>query len=69
MGFFFLCVFAGLSPTVLLLYWARLAPVVQSPSALSKRVDTGPTRTQIDPACAQTMSCLPGACLRQAELF
>ena len=52
---------------VLLLYWIRLSPVVLSPSVLSKGVETGPTETQIGPACAQTMPRLPGACLRQAE--
>ena len=52
---------------VLLLYWIRLSPVVLSPSVLSKGVETGPTGTQIGPACAQAMPRLPGACLRQAE--
>ena len=55
MGFFFFC-FAGLPPAVL------------GPNVLSKEVETGPTGTQIGPACAQTMSHLPG-CLRQTELF
>ena len=52
---------------VLLLYWAGLSPAVLGPSILSKGVETGSTGTQIGPACAQTMSCLPGACLRQAK--
>ena len=39
------------------------------PSFLDKGVRTGPTATQFGPACAQTMSCLLGACLQQAELF
>ena len=34
---------------------------------LSKGVETGQTATQFGPACAQTMSRLPGARLRQAE--
>ena len=49
---------------VLLLYWAGLLPMVLGTSVLSKGVETGPTGTQIGPACAQTMSRLPG-CLRQ----
>ena len=36
---------------------------------MSKGVETGPTVTQLGPACAQTMPRLPGICLRQAELF
>ena len=64
----FLC-FAGLPPAVQLLYWARLPPVILDLSVLSKGVETGPTRTQIGPACAQIMPCLLGACLQQVELF
>ena len=67
-GGLFLCS-TGLPPAILLLYWVGLPPAVLSPSVLSKGVEISPTRTQIDPACAQIMSCLPGACLRQAELF
>ena len=55
-GGLFLC-FAGLPPTVL------------GSSVLSKGIETGPTGTQIDPACVQTMPRLPRACLRHAELF
>ena len=66
--FFFLCSI-GLPPAVLLLYWADLPPAVIDPSVLSKGVETGPTRTQLGPACAQIIPRLPGACLRQAELF
>ena len=65
-GFF--C-FTGLPLAVLLLYWAGLPPAVLGPSVLSKRVETGPTGTQIGLACAQTIPCLPRTCLRQAELF
>ena len=54
---------------VLLLYWARLPLAILSPSVLSKEVEIGPTGTQIGPVCAQTMPCLPRACLRQIELF
>ena len=64
----FLC-FAGLPPAVQLLYWSKLPPAVLDPSVLSKGVETGPTGTQIGPACAQIMPCLLGACLQQAELF
>ena len=64
----FLC-FAGLPPTVLLLYWAGLPPAVRDLSVLSKGVETDPTGTQIGSACAQIMPCLPGACLWQARLF
>ena len=39
------------------------------PSFLDKGVTTGPTTTQFDPACAQTMPGLPGTCLRQVKLF
>ena len=54
------------------LFWlnqARLLPVVLGPNILSKGVETGPTATQFGSACAQTMPCLPGAHLQQAELF
>ena len=72
-GLFFLC-FAGLPPTVLLLYWVGLYWVglpsaVLGPSVLSKGVETGLTGTQIGPACAQIMPRLPGAYLWQVELF
>ena len=49
------------------LYQAGLPPAVLGPNILSKRVETDPTATQFDPACAQTMPCLPGARLRWAE--
>ena len=65
---FFLC-FAGLPPAVLLLYWAGLPSAILGPSVLSKGVEIGPIGTQIGPACAQIMPRLPGACLRQVELF
>ena len=53
--------------TFLWLKWVGLPPAVLSPSILSKGVETGPTATQFSPTCAQTMSRLPGARLRQAE--
>ena len=53
------------SGTIIVLSWA--APAVLGPNILSKGVDTGLTATQFGPACVQTMSCLPGARLRQAE--
>ena len=40
-----------------------------SPSILSKGVETSPAAAQLELACAQTMPCLPGVCLWQAELF
>ena len=43
--------------------------MVLGPNILSKGVETDPIATQFGPACAQTMPHLPGACLRQAELF
>ena len=46
-----------------------LPPVVLGPNILSKGVETDPTATQFGLACAQTMPRLPGARLRQAELF
>ena len=49
------------------LKWAGLPPAVLGPSILSKGVETGPTATQFGPACAQSMSRLPGARLWQAE--
>ena len=63
LGYFF---FEALSSY---LWWAFLSfaglpPTVLDPSVLSKRVETSPTGTLIDPACAQTMPRLPGACLR-----
>ena len=51
--------------TIIVLGWA--APAVLGPNILSKGVETGPTATQFGSACAQTMSRLPGARLRQAE--
>ena len=54
------------------LFWlsrAGLPPMLLGPNILSKGVKTGPTTTQFGPACAQTMSCLPGTCLRQVELL
>ena len=54
------------------LFWlnqAGLPPTVLGPNILSKGAETGPTVTQFDPAFAQTMPRLPGACLRRAELF
>ena len=47
--------------------WAGLSLAVLGPSILSKEVETGPTATQFGPACTQTMSRLPGACLRRAK--
>ena len=58
----FFC-FAGLPHAVLLLYWAELFPTVLGPSVLNKRVETGPTETQIGSACAQIRLRLSGACL------
>ena len=49
------------------LKWARLSPAVLGLSILSQGVETGPTATQFGLACAQTISRLPGACLRWAE--
>ena len=49
------------------LKWAELPPAVLGPSILSKGVKTGPTATKFGPACAQTMSRLPGARLRGVE--
>ena len=46
-----------------------LLPTALGPSFLDKGVGTGPTTTQFGPVCAQTMPCLLGICLRQAELF
>ena len=51
--------------TIIVLGWA--APAVLGPNILSKGVETGPTATQFGLACAQTMSRLPGARLRQTE--
>ena len=54
------------------LFWlsrAGLPPMLLGPNILSKGVKTSPTTTQFGPACAQTMSCLPGTRLRQAELL
>ena len=54
---------------LLWLKWAGLPPAVLGPSILSKGVETGPTATQFDSVCAQTMPRLPGACLWRVELF
>ena len=51
------------------LKWAGLPAVVLGPNILSMGVETGPTATQFDPACVQTMPRLLGAHLRWAELF
>ena len=67
-GFFVFC-WAASCGTIIVLGWVASPPAVLDPNVLSKGVETGPTRTQIGPTCAQTMPCLPGACLRQAELF
>ena len=40
-------------------YWVRLPPAVLGPSILSKGVETGPTVTYFDLACAQTTPLLP----------
>ena len=39
--------------------WAGLPAAVVGPSILSKEVETGPTGTQLGPACAQTLSPSP----------
>ena len=39
--------------------WAGLPAAVVGPSILSKEVETGPTGTQLRPACAQTLSPSP----------
>ena len=46
-----------------------LLPNALDSSFLDKEAEIGPTATQFGPACAQTMPCLLGACLQQAELF
>ena len=46
-----------------------LLPAALGSSFLDKGVGTGPDTTQFSPAFAQTMPGLPGACLRQVELF
>jgi len=46
-----------------------LLPVALGPSFLDKGVGTGPTATQVGPACAQIKLGLPRTCLRQTELF
>ena len=43
--------------------------MVLGSNILSKGVETGPTATQFDPACMQTVPRLPGARLQWAELF
>ena len=53
--------------TFLRLKWAGLPPALLGPSILSKGVEIGPTATQFGPACVQTMSRLPKACLRRVE--
>ena len=57
------------SKVVGLAYSVGLLPVALGPSFLDKGVRTGPIATQFGPACVQTMPCLPGTYLRQAELF
>ena len=57
-----------------LMWWAFLCSLglpstVLGLSVLIKGVETGPTETQLDPACVQTIPRLPGACLRQVGLF
>ena len=49
------------------LKWAGLPPAVLGSSILSKGVETGPTATQFGPACAQTISRLPGTRLWRAK--
>ena len=49
--------------------WAGLPSAVIGLSILGKGVETSPAAAQLGLACAQTMSRLPGVCLRQAELF
>ena len=49
------------------LKWVGLPLAVLGLSILSKGVQTGPTATQFGPACAQTISRLPGAHLRRAK--
>ena len=49
------------------LKWVGLPLAVLGPSILSKGVETGPTATQLGPACAQTMPHLPGARLWGAK--
>ena len=51
------------------LKWAGLPPAIWGSSVLSMGVETSPIRTQLGPACAQTMPRLPGTRLRQAKLF
>ena len=46
-----------------------LLPAALGPSFLDKGVGTGLATIQVGPACAQTRPGLPGAYLRQAELF
>ena len=67
-GLFFLCS-TGLPLVVLLLYWVVLSLAVLGSSVLNKGVETSPTKTQLGPACAQTIHCLTKACLQQAKLF
>ena len=43
--------------------------MVLGPNILSKGVEIGPTTTQFDLACAQTIPRLPRAHLRQAEFY
>ena len=67
----FISILLNLSLTLwwafLLLKWAELPPTVLGPSILNKGVETGPTTIQFGPACAQTMSRLPGARLWRAK--
>ena len=52
-----------------IMHWAGLPSTVMGPSILGKGVETNPAVAQLGLACAQTMSRLPGVCLRQAELL
>ena len=49
--------------------WAGLPSAVIGRSIMSNGIETSPTATQLGLAHAQTMPCLPGVCLWQAELF
>ena len=49
--------------------WAGLLSAVMGPGMLGKGVETSPAVAQPELVCAQTMSRLPGVCLRQVELF
>ena len=55
---FIVCEMVGCASSV------RLLPAALSPSFLDKGVGIGLTATQLGPACAQTMTGLPGTCLQ-----